>query len=147
MWSHELQGGTTWYMDDTRKLSVSTTAYFEMHSKKKNQDLTVGSLLTLEGGASYNVPKIGGAFGLAYYMQDKLTNDAGADVPVNLLRATNLYGKNYVFAVGPEATMGLFQRGTSVGALNIRYLKDVTARSSFKGSTLWVGFTLGQIAR
>lgn len=35
-----------------------------MHSNQKDQDLKVGNLLTLEGGVAYNVPKIGGAFGL-----------------------------------------------------------------------------------
>jgi hypothetical protein len=47
--------------------------YLEMHSNKKDQDLKVGTLLTLEGGVAYNVPKIGGAFGVGYYLQNKLS--------------------------------------------------------------------------
>ena len=58
MWGHEIQAGTTVYFDSAKKVSAATTAFFEMHSNKKDQDLKVGSLLTLEGGAAYNVPKI-----------------------------------------------------------------------------------------
>ncbi len=146
MWSHELQGGMTVYMDTTRKLSFATTAFFEMHGKKKDQDIRVGNLLTLEGGAAYNVPKIGGAFGVAYYFQNKLSDDKGADVPVTLLRALDLYGRSNILGIGPDVSMGLFQRGTTVGAVNVRYLWDVTAKNSFKGNTLWVSFTLGKVS-
>jgi hypothetical protein len=55
MWSHEVQGGTTVYLDAAKKFSAATTAYLEMHSNKKDQDLKVGNLLTLEGGVAYNV--------------------------------------------------------------------------------------------
>ena len=65
MWSHEASGGTTVYLDAAKKFSAATTAFLEMHSNKKDQDLKVGTLLTLEGGVAYNVPKIGGAFGVA----------------------------------------------------------------------------------
>ena len=81
MWSQEIQGGTTVYLDAAKKFSAATTAYLEIHSDKKDQDLKVGNLLTLEGGVAYNVPKIGGAFGIGYYLQNKLSDDSGADVP------------------------------------------------------------------
>ena len=69
MWSQEIQAGTTVYLDAAKKISAATTAYLELHSNKKDQDLKVGNLLTLEGGAAYNVPQIGGAFGVGYYLQ------------------------------------------------------------------------------
>jgi hypothetical protein len=47
MWSHEIQGGTTVYLDAAKTLSAATTAYLEMHSNKKDQDLKVGTLLTI----------------------------------------------------------------------------------------------------
>ena len=62
MWSQEIQAGTTVYLDSAKKVSAAATAYVEFHSNKKDQDLKAGNLLTLEGGAAYNVPKIGGAF-------------------------------------------------------------------------------------
>jgi hypothetical protein len=144
MWGHEIQAGTTVYLDGARKISVATTAFFEMHSNKKDQDLKVGNLLTLEGGVAYNVPMIGGAFGLGYYLQNKLSDDSGADVPVGALQALNLYGKNRLFGIGPDVTMAIFQRGGTIGLVNVRYLWESAGKSSFQGSTFVVGFTIAR---
>ena len=107
MWGHELQAGTTVYFDSAKKFSAATTAFFEMHSNKEDQDLKVGNLLTLEGGVAYNVPKIAGAFGVAYYFQGKVSDDSGADVAVAALQALNLYGKNRLFGIGPDVAMSI----------------------------------------
>jgi hypothetical protein len=146
MWSHEVQGGTTVYLDPAKKFSVATTAYLEMHSNKKDQDLKVGRLLTLEGGVAYNVPTIGGAFGVGYYLQNKLSDDSGADVPVLALRALNLYGRNRLFGIGPDVTMAIFQRGGTIGLINFRYLWESAGKSSFQGSTFVVGLTIAKPA-
>jgi hypothetical protein len=147
MWSNEIQGGTTVYLDAAKKFSVATTAYLEFHTTKKSEDVKVGTLLTLEGGAAYNVPKIGGAFGIAYYLQNKLTDDNGSDIPELALRALNLRARNRLFGIGPDLTMGLFQRGTTVGAVNVRYLWSSAAKSSFDGGTLWIAFTVGKLRK
>ena len=144
MWSHEIQGGTTVYLDAAKKFSAATTAFFEMHSNKKDQDLKVGNLLTLEGGVAYNVPKIGGAFGVGYYLQNKLSDDSGADVPVVALRALNLYGQNRLFGIGPDVTMAVFQKGGTLGLVNVRYLWESAGKSSFQGSTFVVGLTIAR---
>ena len=144
MWAHEIQGGTTVYLDSEKRFSAATTAYFEMHSNKKDQDLKVGNLLTLEGGAAYNVPQIGGAFGIGYYFQSKLSNDTGADIPITVLRALNLYGKNQLFGIGPDVTMAVFQKGGTIGLINARYLWESGGQSSFQGSTFLVGFTIAR---
>jgi hypothetical protein len=144
MWSQEIQAGTTVYLDAAKKISAATTAYVELHSNKKDQDLKVGTLLTLEGGAAYNVPKIGGAFGVAYYLQTKLSDDSGADVPVTALRALNLYGKNRLCGIGPDVTMAIFQQGGTIGLVNVRYLWESAGQSSFQGSTLLVGMTIAR---
>ena len=145
MWSHEIQGGVTAYVDEAKTISIATTAFFEMHSKKKDLDVKVGNLLTLEGGAAYNVPRIGGAFGIGYYFQNKLSDDSGADVPELLLRAANLRGRNRIFGIGPDVTMGLFRRGTTAGLVNVRYLWDSAAKTSFEGGTFWISFTLAKL--
>jgi hypothetical protein len=144
MWSHELQAGTTVYLDSAKKFTAATTAFLELHSNKKDQDLKVGTLLTLEGGVAYNVPKIGGAFGVGYYLQHKLSNDSGADVPETALRALNLYGKNHLFGIGPDVTMAIFQRGGTIGLVNVRYPWESGGRSSFQGSTFVVGLTIAK---
>jgi hypothetical protein len=145
MWSHELRGGVTAFLDAEKKLSIATTAFFEMHSKKKDIDIKVGNLLTLEGGAAYNVPQIAGAFGLGYYFQQKVSDDSGADVPTALLRATNLLGRNRTFGIGPDVTMGLFQRGTTAGVVNVRYLWESGAKSTFEGGTFWISMTIAKL--
>ena len=142
MWSHEIQGGTTLYLDPGKKFSAATTAFLEMHSNKKDQDLKVGNLLTLEGGVAFNVPKIGGAFGMGYYLQNKLSDDSGTDVPVVSLRALNLYGKNRLFGIGPDVTMAVFQHGGTIGLVTARYLWESGGKSSFQGSTFLIGFTI-----
>lgn len=144
MWSQEIQGGTTVYLDAGKKISVATTAYLEMHSNKKDQDLKVGNLLTLEGGAAYNVPRIGGAFGVGYCLQNKMSDDSGADVPEGLLRALNLYGRNRLFGIGPDVTMAIFQRGGTIGLVTARYLWESGGKSSFQGSTFLAGLTIAR---
>jgi hypothetical protein len=145
MWSHEIQGGVTAYADAEKKVSLATTAFFEMHSKKKDLDLKVGNMLTLEGGAAYNLPKIGGAFGLAYFAQIKVSDDSGSDIPELLLRALNLRERNRLYGFGPDVTIGLFQRGTTAGLLNVRYLWQSGGQTTFEGSTFWIAFTIAKI--
>jgi hypothetical protein len=147
MWSHEIQGGTTVYLDSAKKYTVATSAFLELHTKKKDQDIKVGDILTLEGGAAYNIEKIGGAFGVGYAYQGKLTNDSGADIPVAGLRAINLYGKNRVFGVGPDLTTGVFEHGRTIGFLNFRYYWESGARSSFEGGTMFASFTIARLAK
>ena len=144
MWSHEIQFGTTVFLDPAKKFSAATTAYVEFHSKKKDQDLMVGNLLTLEGGFAYNVPKIGGAFGVGYFLQNKLGHDTGSDVPLVPLRLLNLYGHNKLFGIGPDVTMAVFSKGRTIGLVNVRYLWESAGKSSFQGSTFVVGFTIAR---
>ena len=145
MWSHEIQGGVTAYADAAKKVSLATTAFFEMHSKKKDLDLKVGNMLTLEGGVAYNLPTIGGAFGLAYFAQMKVSDDSGSDFPELLLGALNLRERNRLFGFGPDVTVGLFQRGTTAGLLNVRYLWQSGGKTTFEGSTVWIAFTIAKI--
>ena len=86
----------------------------------------------------------GGAFGVGYYLQAKLSNDSGADVPVSVLQFLNLYAKNRLFGIGPDVTMAVFQKGGTIGLVNVRYLWESAGRSSFQGSTFLVGFTIAR---
>ncbi len=84
MWSYELSGGGTVYLDSKRSISVATTAYWETHSKKDGEvrieDVTisnvkVGQLLTLEGGVGKSFLHGAASIGVAYYAQWKVTSD------------------------------------------------------------------------
>jgi len=147
MWSHEIQGGTTVYLDHGKKYSVATSAFLELHTKKKDQDIKVGDILTLEGGAAYNIENLGAAFGVGYALQQKVTNDSGTDVPVTALKLTNLYGKNRVFGIGPDLQTGVFEKGRSFGMLNVRYFWETGAKSSFEGGTLFASFTVAWLKK
>jgi hypothetical protein len=80
---------------------------------------------------------------VGYYLQNKLSDDSGADVPVTTLQALNLYGQNRLFGIGPNLTMAIFQRGGTIG-LVVRYLWESGEKSSFQGSTFVVGLTVAR---
>ena len=147
MWSHEIQFGTTVFLDPAKKFSAATTAYIEMHSNKKDQDLKVGNLLTLEGGFAYNVPqdRRGVRHRLLPAEQAVGRQRPGpAAVPLRLL---NLYGHNKLFGIGPDVTMGVFNKGGTIGLVNVRYLWESAGKSTFQGSTFMVGFTIARAHR
>ena len=50
MWTYEPFVGATVYFDQKRTVSLATTAYWELHGNKKDTDVKVGQLLTLQGG-------------------------------------------------------------------------------------------------
>src|SRR5262249_1377335 len=84
MWSYEVSGGGTFYADKGRTISLSTTAFWETHSKKDGEvrvgrvavsDVKVGQLLTLEGGVGKSFLSGAASVGAAYYAQWKLTSD------------------------------------------------------------------------
>ena len=63
------------YFDERRTLSLATTAYWEFHGSKKDTDIKVGQLLTLQGGVGKSFLGGGLVTGAAYYAQWKLTED------------------------------------------------------------------------
>lgn len=150
MWSYELAGGSTLYFDKDRSVSVSTTAYWESHSRKKDTDLRfgnlalegvrVGQLLTLEGGVGKTW--LGGALsvGMAYYGQWKITSD-DFGVPVDLPDASEL-GRHRVFAYGPDVTIPIGTKKTLISLLNIRYLWETGARIKTEGPTFAITTTV-----
>jgi hypothetical protein len=145
MWSHDISGGTTIYVDAAHRFSLATAATLELHSKKQGQDVRVGDILTLEGGAGARFAKGAGAFGLAYYAQWKVSDDSGADIPTAALTALNLIGKQSVYGVGPELTIPFFAKGTTVGIATIRYFWERGATSSFQGQALYLQFALAKL--
>src|SRR5215510_10459649 len=50
MWSNAFQAGTTLRLDDKHAWTTSLLATYEIHSHKKDTQLKVGDVLTLEGG-------------------------------------------------------------------------------------------------
>ncbi len=71
-------------------------------------------------------------------------DDSGADVPVSTLQALNLYGRNRLFGIGPDVTMAIFQRGGTIGLVNVRYLWESGGKRSFQDGTFVVGLTIAR---
>ena len=82
--------------------NFATTAFYETHTKKKDTDIKVGDILTLEGGLGKSFMEGAINVGIAYYAQWKITgDDPGQDLqPV----FDEFFGKHRGFGVGPEMT-------------------------------------------
>ena len=55
-WTHQFQGGVSWYPWADKRMAVSTALTYETNGKKKDFDLTPGDNLTLNWGISQMLP-------------------------------------------------------------------------------------------
>jgi len=134
MWSYELFGGTTVYLDEAKSWHFAATAFYETHGKKEDTNIRVGNLLTIEGGLGKSFKGGMVNVGLAYYAQWKLSNDdLGLDLPPPPNRRL---GKHRVYGFGPELTLPLATNKALYGFFNLRYLWETGARTSLQGNTL-----------
>ncbi len=144
MWTYEPFLGATVYFDEKKTLSLATTAFWELHGKKKDTDVRVGQILTLEGGLGKSFLGGGLVIGAAYYAQWKLTaDDLGSFVlpgggTVDLTLANN---KHKVFALGPDVTLPIASKSKLYALVNMRYLWEMGARTKTQGAGLVVTAT------
>jgi hypothetical protein len=148
MWSYELSGGGTMYLDPRKSLSFATTAFWELHSKKRGEvaigpstqrDVQVGQLLTLEGGIGKSILGDHGNLGVAYYAQWKLTPD---DFGVNVVPPpVPALARHRVWGFGPEVTLPIATKTAMISSLNLRYLWETGARMKTEGQTLMITAT------
>jgi len=140
MWTSEPFVGTTVHLDAKRTVSLATTAYWEIHGKKRDTDIKVGQILTLEGGAGKSYAGGGVVVGAAYYAQWKLTADNlgfSAQLPGGGLFVPEL-NKHRTFALGPDVTLPVVARDKSklFALVNIRYFWEMGVRTKTQGQTL-----------
>ncbi len=97
MWTALFTFGGTYYFDEHKSWSASILSRFEIHSKKKDYDVTPGNDFTFEWGFGKTIPsKAIWSFGASGYAHWQVTEDKGDDI---------MYDpsvKDQVFAVGPE---------------------------------------------
>jgi hypothetical protein len=143
MWTYEPFVGTTVYFDEKRTVSFATTAFWEWHGKKKDTDVRVGQILTLEGGMGKSFLGGGLILGAAYYAQWKLTEDRLADfvLPGGTAHVVDFPGKHKVFAFGPDVTLPVASKSKLFSLVNIRYLWESGARLKTEGQTLAITAT------
>jgi hypothetical protein len=150
MWSYEASAGGTVYLDRQRSLSLSTTAYYETHSKKDGEvrvqnvtldNVTVGDIVTLEGGVGKSFLHGGASVGAAYYAQWKVTSD---DLGLSS------YGPTYsgvpvhhqVWGIGPEVTIPIATKSRLISLVNVRYLWEQGAQLKTQGQSLIITNTI-----
>ncbi len=143
MWTYEPFVGTTVYFDQARTLSLAATAYWEFHGTKKDTDVKVGQILTLQGGVGKSFLGGGLIVGAAYYGQWKLTEDrlAGFELPGRDPIDLTITSKHKVFGFGPDVTLPIASKTKLFALVNIRYLWESGARLKTEGSTLVVTAT------
>ena len=143
MWTYEPFVGTTVYFDEKRTVSFATTAYWELHGKKKDTDARVGQLLTLQGGAGKSFLGGGLITGVAYYAQWKLTEDrlTEFELPGRIPVFGDGPGKHKVFALGPDVTLPVASKSKLFALVNIRYMWETGAQLKTEGQTLVVNAT------
>ena len=129
MWSHEFSVGSTVFLNEDKSLHAAAAGFYETHTAKRDVDVKVGDIFTLEGGVGKSFsPDF--TLGLAGYAQWKVTDDSGADIPA-LLRGH----KDRIYALGPE--FALLQ-----GGVVIRYFTEFGGRNTFQGQNLMVSIAL-----
>lgn len=141
MWSFELFAGATLYLDQARTWHFATTAFYETHSEKKDSDIRVGDILTLEGGLGKSFMDGAVNAGIAYYAQWKVTDDDFGSAG-DLLPAGFTPAKNRGFGLGPEITIPLASKSKLWGLLNARYFWESGNRSTLEGEAFVLTLTL-----
>jgi len=139
MWSYELFGGTTIFLDRAKTWHFAAIAAYETHGKKDGSDIRVGDLLTIEGGLGKSFRDGAISVGIAYYAQWKTSSDDfGLDFD---FPADPALGKHRVYGYGPEVTIPLASKKKLFGFLNLRYLKETGSRTALEGDTFVATFT------
>lgn len=96
-WTGMLTLGGTYYFDKEKTWTASILSRYEVHSKKKDFDVTAGNDFTFEYGIGKTIAaKVIWTFGAAGYAHWQVTEDKGADIEYDPTV------KDQIFAVGPE---------------------------------------------
>jgi hypothetical protein len=136
-WTHQFQGAVTWYPTEQHATALSAALTYEINHEKKDFDLTPGSRLTLNWGASQYVPVTTDhtlllEIGPAGYSQWQLTDDTGSD-------AQNPAVRDQVHAAGGQ--LGLTYVPWNA-AMNFHYFYEFAAEDRFQGQSLGLNFAV-----
>jgi len=131
-WGHQVRVAGTYNPDKEKLWQLALASIWELHQKKRHEDLTIGNNVTFDYGVGKTFVTNGGArvyqLGVVGYAEFQLTLDKGtAVVP------PNLGNKDRVFAMGPGVGMKFPQK--KFGVL-VRVLPEFGARSKTEGCAL-----------
>ncbi|PWT72448.1 MAG: hypothetical protein C5B59_15735 [Bacteroidetes bacterium] len=145
MFSNEFSAGSTLYFDQKKEWSFSSLFSYAINSAKKNtkdNSVTVGNVLTIEGGLGKTwykpvknnpLPMIISA-GLAYYMEFKITDDK-MKIPALGSAVIDLSNKDRIFGLGVEANIFIPSIKSSV---DVRWLGELGARNRTQGNSFFI---------
>ena len=136
-WTHQFQGAITWYPTEQHATALSVALTYEINQEKQDFDLTPGSRLTLNWGASQYLPLTTDhtlllEIGPAGYSQWQLTDDTGSD-------ARNPDVHDQVHAVGGQ--LGLTYVPWNA-VMNFHYFYEFAAEDRFQGQSLGLNFAV-----
>ncbi|MDD5225211.1 MAG: transporter [bacterium] len=94
-WTILLTYGGTGYFDEAKTWSASLLGRYEIHTAKRESDVTAGNDLEFEWGVGKTIAKFYDV-GIAGYCHWQVTSDSGAAKDPNT-------GKDQVYAIGPDA--------------------------------------------
>jgi hypothetical protein len=144
MVGNEFSVGSTLFLDDEKRWSLSGNFALEFHTDKRGTDINVGDMATVQGGlgkAYYH--KVDGPIpmimnlGVDYYAQFKITGDSGSDIPPALRGF-----QDRVFGIGPEFNIYFPKPRLTLLA---RYEPEFAARTRSQGQT--IVFTIAWVAK
>jgi hypothetical protein len=139
MWTFEFSGGASIFFDEAKSWHLSTLAFYETHTSKKDSDARVGDILTLEGGLGKSFMDGALTVGAAYYAQWKVTeDDFGLDFSVP---GGTVVGKHRVYGFGPDVTIPIASSTWLRALVNARFIWEFGARTKTDGQTLVITAT------
>jgi hypothetical protein len=145
IFTNELSAGSTVYFDKKKEWNFSALLSYALNSKKKNtgtNEITVGNLLTIEGGLgkTWYKPVKGKPLpmiinvGMVYYAQFKTTNDK-MKIPVINNNTFDLANKDLGYALGAEANVFL---PSIKGSIGLRWLGELGSKNRTQGNSFFV---------
>lgn len=132
MVAQELAFAATGFFDEKRTWHGAGSVAHEWHSEKKDTDIRVGQIMTIEGGfgrtfykkVNNPIPLITN-IGVVAYRQFKVTDDSGSNVPAVLAGQ-----KDRVYGIGPEVNVFIPQARLTI----IGWVIPELARASGRGA-------------
>ena len=132
-WTHAFSAGQTFYLTDSRSLTLSVFEMYEVHTTQEDTDLHPGDTFDLDYslmGAVLRRTNLRVQAGLAGYLARQTTAKTGPTV--TSAASEERYGVN---SLGFAVTVGLPRYKTNLG---LKYFKEFANRSTYEGYSLQV---------
>ena len=140
MWTFELFAGTTLYFDEAQSWHFAATGFLETHTEKKDTDIKVGDILTLEGGLGKSFMQGAASAGLSYYAQWKVADDEPGSELQPVFDALQL-DRHRGYGFGPEITLPIKTKKKLIALVNARYFWETGVRNQLEGTNFTLAVT------